>query len=79
MDEGGFENVTYTYYQLTPESLSDFNMSYAAQFGQFNTFTWSFNFNYFQIYYRDADGARKKMTLDNEYGMLKHDDIHDNV
>jgi len=30
LDEGGFENITYTYYQLTPSGLSDFDLSYSA-------------------------------------------------
>lgn len=72
LDEGGFENITYTYYQLTPTSLSDFDMSYSARPGTFNTFTWGFQYNYFDIYYRDEDGKRKKMNLDTEDGMLHH-------
>lgn len=72
LDEGGFENITYTYYQLTPTSLSDFDMSYSARPGSFTTFTWGFTYNYFDIYYRDENGARKKMTLDQDAGMLKH-------
>jgi ribonucleoside-triphosphate reductase len=58
LDEGGFENITYTYYQLTPTNLSDFDLSYAAKPGSFNTFTWGFKYNYFDIYYRDENGNR---------------------
>ena len=71
LDEGGFENITYTYYQLTPQSLSDFDLSYSAKLGNFTTFTWGFKYNYFDIYYRDENGDRKKMNLDIDNGMLK--------
>lgn len=71
LDEGGFENITYTYYQLTPTALSDFDLSYAAKPGSFNTFTWSFKYNYFDIYYRDNSGNRIKMNLNPDDGMLK--------
>lgn len=71
LDEGGFENITYTYYQLTPQSLSDFDLSYSAKPGNFSTFTWGFQYNYFDIYYRDENGDRKKMDLDVDNGMLK--------
>ena len=71
LDEGGFENITYSYYQLTPVSLSDFDLSYAAKPGTFNTFTWGFRYNYFDIYYRDSSGNRIKMNLDVNDGILK--------
>ena len=71
LDEGGFENITYTYYQLTPVSLSDFDLSYAAKPGSFNTFTWGFKYNYFDIYYRDENGNRVKMNMNPDDGMLK--------
>lgn len=71
LDEGGFENITYTYYQLTPSALSDFDLSYAARPGSFTTFTWSFNYNYFNIWYRDENGQRKKMNIDADDGMLQ--------
>ena len=75
LDDGGFESVTYTYYQLTPTSLSDFDMTYHARVGSFNTFTWGFSYNYFEIYYRDAIGNRQKYALDKDYGMLKHKNV----
>ena len=71
LDEGGFENITYTYYQLTPTNLSDFDLSYAAKPGSFNTFTWGFKYNYFDIYYRDESGNRVKFNLNPDDGMLK--------
>ncbi len=71
LDEGGFENITYTYFQLTPTNLSDFDLSYAAKPGSFNTFTWGFKYNYFDIYYRDESGNRVKFNLNPDDGMLK--------
>ena len=71
LDEGGFENITYTYFQLTPTNLSDFDLSYAAKPGSFNTFTWGFKYNYFDIYYRDENGNRVKMNMNPDDGMLK--------
>ena len=70
LDEGGFENITYTYYELTPNSLSDFDLTYAAKPGSFSNFTVGFNYNYFDIYYRDDRGDRVKVNLDTEDGML---------
>lgn len=71
LDEGGFENITYTYYQITPTTLSDFDLSYSAKPGSFNTFTWSFTYNYFEIWYRDSNGNRVKMDIDVDNGQLK--------
>ena len=71
LDEGGFENITYTYYQLTPTNLSDFDLSYAAKPGSFNTFTWGFKYNYFDIYYRDESGNRVKFNWKRDDEMLK--------
>jgi len=56
---------------LTPTSLSDFDLSYAAKPGSFNTFTWGFRYNYFNIYYRDESGNRVKFNLNPDDGMLK--------
>lgn len=33
-------------------------MSYAARMGQFNTFTWTFSYNYYDVYMRGEDGDR---------------------
>jgi len=55
---------------MTPTALSDFDLSYAARPGSFNTFTWTFAYNYFDIYYRDENGNRKKMNLDANDGMV---------
>ena len=58
LDDGGFETITYRYQQLTPISLGDLSMSYAARMGQFNTFTWTFKYNYYDVYMRGEDGDR---------------------
>lgn len=71
LDDGGFETVTYTYHELTPVGLSDFDLSYAARPGTFNTFTWTFSYNYFDIYYRDPEGVRSKLNTDPNDGILK--------
>ena len=71
LDDGGFETITYTYNQLTPIGLSDFDLSYAAKPGTFNTFTWEFAYNYFDIWYRDNDGHKNKLGTDPNYGILK--------
>ena len=71
LDDGGFETVTYTYHELTPIGLSDFDLSYAARPGTFNTFTWTFSYNYFDIYYRDPEGVRSKLNTDPNDGILK--------
>lgn len=68
LDDGGMENISYTYYQLTPNALSDFELSYSAKPGSFNTFTVGFNFNYFEIWYRDSKGNR--VIINSEDGML---------
>ena len=62
LDDGGFETVSYCYQQLTPTSLSDLSMSYAARLGQFNTFTWSFTYNYFDVYIRNGNGERELVS-----------------
>lgn len=58
LDDGGFETITYVYQQLTPVSLGNISMSYAARMGQFNTFTWDFKYNYYDVYVRGENGDR---------------------
>lgn len=58
LDDGGFETITYVYQQLTPVSLGNISMSYAARLGQFNTFTWDFRYNYYDVYVRGENGDR---------------------
>lgn len=71
LDDGGFEIITYTYSELTPTGLSDFDLSYAARPGTFNTFTWTFAYNYFDIWYRDPSNKRVKLSTDPFDGVLK--------
>jgi hypothetical protein len=72
LDDGGFEIITYTYNQLTPTNLSDFDLSYSARPGTFNTFTWEFAYNYFDIWYRDSTTNRRdKISTNPEFGVLK--------
>ena len=69
LDDGGFETVTYCYQQLTPTSISDLSMSYAARMGSFNTFTWSFVYNYYDVYIRNGNGERE--LISKEYDPYK--------
>lgn len=69
LDDGGFETVSYCYQQLTPTSISDLSMSYAARLGQFNTFTWTFQYNYYDVYIRNGDGSRE--LISREYDPYK--------
>lgn len=62
LDDGGFETITYRYQQLTPVSLGDISMSYAARMGQFNTFTWQFKYNYYDVYLRGENGDRELIS-----------------
>lgn len=62
LDDGGFETVSYCYQQLTPISIGDLSMSYAARMGQFNTFTWSFVYNYYDVYIRNGKGERELVS-----------------
>ena len=71
LDDGGFEMITYTYNQLTPTSISDFDLSYSARPGTFNTFTWEFAYNYFDIWYRDDTNRREKLSTSKDFGMLQ--------
>lgn len=58
LDDAGFETITYAFNQLTPTSISEISLSYAARAAQFNTFTMSFSYNYFDIWYRDPANAK---------------------
>jgi hypothetical protein len=54
LDDTGLENIIYSFNQITPTAISDISLSYAARISQYNTFTMSFAYNYFDIWYRDA-------------------------
>lgn len=62
LDDGGFETITYVYQELTPVSLGNISMSYAARMGQFNTFTWDFKYNYYDVYIRGENGDRELIS-----------------
>lgn len=44
-------------------------MSYAARMGTFNTFTWTFAYNYYDVYIRNAKGERE--LISKEYDPYK--------
>lgn len=73
LDDGGLDNISYTYHELTPMSLSDFDLSYSAKPGNFSTFTLGFAYNYFDIWYRDENG--KRIIINSEDGMLTKNPI----
>lgn len=62
LDDGGFETISYKYHQLSPTSLSEINLSYAARVGTYNTFTLGCGFNYFDIWYRDTNGKMMQVS-----------------
>lgn len=62
LDDFGFETMAYQYNQLSMTDISNISLSYAARLGQFNTFTTSFRFNYFDIYYRNENGTRELLS-----------------
>lgn len=57
LDDTGLENIIYSFNQVTPTSISNISLSYAARVSQYNTFTMSFAYNYFDIWYRDVANA----------------------
>ena len=62
LDDFGFETMAYQYNQLTMKSISEISLSYAARLGQFNTFTVTYHYNYFDIYYRNDKGTRELLS-----------------
>lgn len=59
LDDGGFETVSYVYKQLTMTQISDLNLQYSAQLGNFNTFTCGFVYNFYDVYLSDDSGRHK--------------------
>ena len=59
LDDGGFETVSYVYKQLTMYSISDLNLQYSAQLGNFNTFTCQFSYNFYDVYLTDDQGRHR--------------------
>lgn len=62
LDDGGFETVSYVYKQLTMFSISDLNLQYSAQLGNFNTFTCQFAYNFYDVYLTDDQGRHRIST-----------------
>lgn len=58
IDDAGFENITYIFHQITPKSISDLDLNYTSRLGQYHSFSMSFSFNYFDIWYRTEDGSK---------------------
>ena len=58
LDDGGFETACYVLKHLTMTSLSDLNLQYSAQIGQFNTFTASFVYSFYDVYTVDENGRK---------------------
>lgn len=49
LSDAGFELVKFIFREITPTSLSDLNLSYAAQIASYNTFTLGLNYNLFSV------------------------------
>lgn len=64
INDGGYEIVSYVFKNLTPVSISDLTLSYAATVGNFNTFSMTFDFNYYDVYVVNGDGKREKISSD---------------
>ncbi len=65
LDDQGHAIITYEEEQITPESISELPLSYAARLGSYNTFTLGVRYNFFNIWYLDA--ASGKMKKEYEY------------
>lgn len=55
LDHHGFELVAFQFNQITPTSLSQFDISYATTAAEFNTFTLNLRYNRFKIQRRIGD------------------------
>ena len=58
LDDGGFETVSYVLRMLTMTGLSDLNLQYSAGLGNFNTFTASFVYQFYDVYTVDENGRQ---------------------
>jgi hypothetical protein len=54
LDDFGHAIITYEQEQITPESISDLNLTYAAKLGSYNTFTVGLRYNFFDMWYLDS-------------------------
>lgn len=62
LDSEGNETISYKYHQVTPKSISALDLNYVTKLADFHTFDMSFDYNYFDIWYRTEDG--KKILID---------------
>ena len=56
--------MEYVYKELTPSSISDLNLQYNQTVGNFNTFSMSFTYNYYDVYLVNANGKRELIASD---------------
>lgn len=63
LDDSGHAIITYQELQITPTSLSELSLSYAARMGSYQTFTVNAKFNFFDIWYFDEQ-TNKKIKVD---------------
>ena len=49
LTDQGFELTKFIFSEITPTSLSELNLSYAAQIANYNTFTWGLKYNRFIV------------------------------
>lgn len=64
LNDGGFAMMEYVYKELTPSSISDLNLQYNQTVGNFNTFSMSFTYNYYDVYLVNANGKRELIASD---------------
>lgn len=64
LDDMGHAIVTYEQEQITPDSLSELQLSYAHKLGNYNTFTLGMKYNFFDIWYFDT--VSQKMVLNSQ-------------
>jgi hypothetical protein len=49
LNDAGFTLTEFLFREITPTSLSELNLSYAASVASYNTFTWTLHYNNFDI------------------------------
>lgn len=55
LDHNGFELIAFIFSQITPTSMSKFDISYATTAAEFNTFTLNLRYNRFKIQRRISE------------------------
>lgn len=58
LDDSGHAIITYEQEQVTPISISDLQLSYAAKLGSYSTFTVEFKYNFFSIWYLESVSSK---------------------